>query len=679
VAVAMRDKQYRLAVSLSEGGKGRFKSLGRSARIRFVMKCHGHKTVAHSQQRRADREAVGRRRLSAEEFNEYVASDRLGVSCANHATHIGVDGSTVFVITAADVVPLFRHADPLSECAHLARFRAYTRRIVTSNIPLSTFRDCLPRARFCGVKAPLPSGSCCRCFRKCLTRQMRLRRRLALVAAAYIALMAGTGIAALMTARSRSDHAAEGRSLTVAIDRAGQLRAAYLDMETGVRGYEITADPAFLQPYEVGSRTAADLETEIVAVANPDPTLARDLSLVTTMGTRWLREVAEPTIAARRTSGVDPVPREQSVTGKALFDDLRVSIDQLEKGLLVRRAASDRSRERAARLLSTFVLLAPALSVIFVVVSSRLLTLWILNPLDEMGSAVERIRSGDLAATVPILGPPDVAELGQRVDDMRRTISAQRDRELRARESVEQSALLAIRVRNELAADIGELPPGWTGAASMLPAEGIVAGDCYDVTLLSPTILATVVIDIAGHGGGPAVTALRCKEIVRAALRARMRPGQALAHLAGQVDDLEESFLTAFIATVNTVSGECYYANAGHPPALFQNAGVVEELMPTGPLLGPFPGEWKTERRTIDVGGQLAIYTDGLVEARNAEREFYGMERLTAQVLSVPCVDAQDVIDACFADLKAFRSDRLVDDVTMVIVCRNCPDPKQDV
>jgi serine phosphatase RsbU (regulator of sigma subunit) len=323
--------------------------------------------------------------------------------------------------------------------------------------------------------------------------------------------------------------------------------------------------------------------------------------------------------------------------------------------------------------------LAPVLSIALVAVASQLLQRWILHPIDAIGTAVERIRSGDLAATVPSSGPPDVAELGKRVDDMRRTISAQRDSEMRARESVEQNALLAVRVRNELAADVGELPAGWTGAASMLPAEGIVAGDCYDVTLLSPTILATVVIDIAGHGGGPAVTALRCKEIVRAALRARMRPGEALTHLAGQVGDLEESFLTAFIATINTVSGECFYANAGHPPALFQNDGIMEELMPTGPLIGPFPGEWQTERRVIGLGGQLAIYTDGLIEARNTGRVFYGMERLTEQVMSVPCVEAQHVIDACFADLRTFRSERLTDDVTMVIVCRDCPDANGDV
>jgi serine phosphatase RsbU (regulator of sigma subunit)/CHASE3 domain sensor protein len=501
---------------------------------------------------------------------------------------------------------------------------------------------------------------------------MRLRRRLGLVAAAYVALMLAAGLAALAASQSRANSAAKGRSLTVALEQVGQMRSAFLDMETGVRGFEITADDTFLEPFVLGSRSMVKLKDEIAAEISSDVTLSSDLSSVASIGSRWLEQSAEPTIAARRTSG-SGVQGELSTNGKALFDELRLGFDQLERDLQVRRDAADSKREKAARRLTTLVLAAPVLSVGLVAVASRLLTRWILNPIDQMSAAVERIRAGDLTATVPTIGPPDVAEFGQRVDDMRRTISGQRDAEFRARESIEQSALLAVRVRNELAADVGELPAGWTGAASMLPAEGILAGDCYDVTLLSPSLLATVVIDIAGHGGGPAVAALRCKEILRTALRARMRPGQALSHLAGQVGDLEESFLTAFVATINTVTGECHYANAGHPPALLQNGGVLEELMPTGPLIGPFAGAWETEKRVIDLGGQLAIYTDGLTEARNTERAFYGMERLTERVMSVPCVDAQHVIDVCFDDLRAFRSERLVDDVTMVIVCRDCP------
>ncbi len=508
---------------------------------------------------------------------------------------------------------------------------------------------------------------------------MRLRRRLGLVAVAYIALMVAGGVAALIAARSRAEHAAGGRSLTVGLEQVGAMRTAYLDMETGQRGFDLTGDEAFLEPFDLGRRSAQTLEPAIRSVVSGDRALESSLEAIATVGSRWLSESAEPTIAARRARSVDEASVQRLEGGKALFDELRVDLDQLAAGLEVRRDRADAQRERAARWLTILVMSAPALAIAVTFLASQLLNRWILHPIDAMGIAVERIRSGDLAGTVPALGPPDVAELGQRVDDMRRTLSAQRDHELRGRESVEQNALLAIRVRNELAADVGEMPPGWTGAASMLPAEGIVAGDCYDVTLLSPTVLAAVVIDIAGHGGGPAVAALRCKEILRAALRARMSPGRAIAHLAGQVGDLNESFLTAFVATINTVNGECHYASAGHPPALLQTDGVLEELMPTGPLIGPFPGDWTTETRSIGPGGQLAMYTDGLTEARNATRAFYGMERLTAKVMSVPCVDAQHVIDACFADLKAFRSERLVDDVTMVIVCRDCPDPDGEV
>jgi serine phosphatase RsbU (regulator of sigma subunit)/CHASE3 domain sensor protein len=503
---------------------------------------------------------------------------------------------------------------------------------------------------------------------------MRLRRRLGFVAAVYIAAIAAGGAFALMASRSRADFAAQGRSLTVGLEQVGQMRTGYLDMETSVRGYEITGDATFLEPFETGRRSVIRLRGELGTATLADTALANDLAIVTALGARWLTESAEPTIAARRIPGAAEPTSEPPGNGKALFDELRIGIDRFERDMRVRRDEADLGREHSARRLTKLVLAAPALAVAVSAVATWLLNRWILHPLDAIGDAVERVRSGDLNATVPTLGPPDVAELGQRVDDMRRTIIAQRLDELRARESVEQNALLAVRVRNELAADVGELPAGWTGAASMLAAEGIVAGDCYDVTLLSPTILATVVIDIAGHGGGPAVAALRCKEILRAALRARMEPGQALAHLAGQVGDLEESFLTAFVATINTVTGDCYYANAGHPPALFQNEGILEELMPTGPLIGPFPGSWSTEKRVVKPGGQLAIYTDGLTEARNTGRAFYGMERLTERVMSVPCLDAQHVIDVCFADLKAFRSERLVDDVTMVIVCRDCPD-----
>ena len=225
----------------------------------------------------------------------------------------------------------------------------------------------------------------------------------------------------------------------------------------------------------------------------------------------------------------------------------------------------------------------------------------------------------------------------------------------------------------ELASKLGAFPPGWTAAADLLPAEGWVAGDCYDVTLVSPHVLGIIVIDIAGHGAPQAIMALRCKEILRAALRMNLEPGAALGLLAEQVGDLHPSFVTAFVALVDTTTGACRYANAGHPPALLAgHDNVVHSLSPTGPLLGVFDASWSTAVATVGAGAKLAVYTDGLTEARDHAEEFYGMERLASLVVTLPCEVAESVIKACFDDLRVFRPSRLSDDVTMVLVCREC-------
>jgi serine phosphatase RsbU (regulator of sigma subunit)/CHASE3 domain sensor protein len=507
---------------------------------------------------------------------------------------------------------------------------------------------------------------------------VRLRRRLGLVGASYVVLMVLGGISALLAATARADNAETERALTVGAQRALALRTAYLNMETSQRGFVITGNDAFLEPFDEGRSATRQLEDDLRSLTHDNASLAYDVAGTLERGRRWIEEAALPAITSRRTNPSYSPDEAASATGKALFDELRASLDRVQQDLDLRAAAADHRRERAAGVMTVLVVLVPVIGIVVTIIAGMLLSSWVLRPIDEMVGALRRSRSGDVAGAVPASGAPDVAELGLSIDEMRRTIEQQRDDAVRRREAVEQNAVLALWVRDELAADIGELPTGWTGAAALLPAEGVVAGDCYDVSLISPARLAVAVIDIAGHGGAPALIALKCKEILRASLRAQMTPGAALRHLAGQVGDLEGSFLTAFVATIDTATGALRYASAGHPPALLAHDGALEELMPTGPLLGPFASDWMTVDRQITLGGQLAIYTDGLVEARHADRSFYGMERLAAVMLSVPCVDAQPVVEACFADLKTFSPERLVDDVTMVILCRDCPEDEPD-
>ena len=489
------------------------------------------------------------------------------------------------------------------------------------------------------------------------------------------------GALAARLSEDRNEAAIAQRELTRSTQQALRLTSAYGDMETGQRGFIIGGSEVFLEPYRRGEADVDELQAALSRNAPEfDPQTRAALADALAAGNAW-REQAAKELALRRSSGRATAEAEVATQlGKRRFDTLRVSLDRLSSRLIEAQRVADSHREDRARQLMVLLLAIPATVIFFTGLTALAISRWVARPMDRMLAAVRNITAGDLSSNVEVGGAADVAEVGASIDAMRSTMAeriaeAQRLREIadRAREAIEQSATVTLQLRSELANELGSFPAGWSAAANLLPAVGWVAGDCYDVTLVSPHVLGIIVIDIAGHGAPQAIMALRCKEILRAALRMRMEPGDALGLLSEQVGDLYPSFVTAFVALVDTTSGTCRYANAGHPPALLaDHDDTVHELDPTGPLLGVFSSSWTTATTQIGPGAKLAVYTDGLTEARDDADEFYGMERFAKLVVTLPCEVAESVIKSCFDDLHVFRPSRLTDDVTVVLVCREC-------
>ena len=518
---------------------------------------------------------------------------------------------------------------------------------------------------------------------------MVLRRRLAWLAAGYIALLSVTGVVALLASTARTSAVRVESTLSALTERVLRLQAAYIDMESGERGFVIGGDDVFLEPYRNGESNVERLQPLIADdLERLGPQARASFEEVIIRGAAW-RARAAAEVSTRRQDGRAAAERVIATKqGNTEFDSLRSALRELSDQLVSDRTAASARREFHARQLTALVVLSPLLGIAFTGAAAVLVTRWVVHPIRAMVAAVRQVVSGDLTVVVPALGAPDVAELGASVDSLRATIADKldeaamaRDRADRSREAIEQSTTVVLQLRSELAKELGTFPDGWSAAADLLPAEGYVAGDCYDVTLVSPHQLGVVVIDIAGHGAAQAVAALKSKEILRAALRVAMAPGDALSLLSEQMGDMDGSFLTAFVGLIDTRTGLCRYANAGHPaPLLAYDDDVVDELPPTGPLLGPFAAAWKTAEVMIGPGGKLAVYTDGLSEARDGARQFYGMERLARRVAQLPCERAEAVLEACFRDLRDFSPERLDDDVTMVLVCRDCEEvPEGDI
>ena len=499
---------------------------------------------------------------------------------------------------------------------------------------------------------------------------MTLRRRLGTILLAFVALLLVSTVLVTLTIRARGEESSRSRRYAVTAESIARMASAYTDQETGERGFIITGDATFLEPYDQGRQDTTQIQRDIAARHAGDEELRRQLSAVDEAGERWRTE-AEREIEAMRTQG-QPAAEGlvSSGRGKARFDDLRTALASLA-------ATVDTRYDRAAdadvglrRIQITLLAVTLVLSLFLILLARRAFRSWVTEPLDAISAAAVQVAGGDLRSPIPRTGPTEVRALGAAVEDMRQRLVSEVDRADRARKGVEQSASIVLQLQSVLTATPSDIPDGWSVAAGIEPAEGLVAGDSYDVIRVGRHHLAVLVLDIAGHGAAAALTALRCKEIVRSSLRAGAEPNQALAALDELTDDLEEDlFVTGFVAVIDSRSGETSWANAGHPPAVLVDGQELVELPPTGPVVGPFPATWATGAAAVLPGAMLVLYTDGVTEARGGEG-FFGDDRLNEIVLTGPA-KASEMVAELLERAKEHAGGRLADDATVLVVRRD--------
>ena len=89
-----------------------------------------------------------------------------------------------------------------------------------------------------------------------------------------------------------------------------------------------------------------------------------------------------------------------------------------------------------------------------------------------------------------------------------------------------------------------------------------------------------------------------------------------------------------------------------------------------GLVLGIEPRQhYEEERATLDVGGAVVLYTDGVIEAR-WESELYGVERLDRVLSERRDLSANELAQAVLADCRGFARGELADDCAVVVVKR---------
>lgn len=210
-------------------------------------------------------------------------------------------------------------------------------------------------------------------------------------------------------------------------------------------------------------------------------------------------------------------------------------------------------------------------------------------------------------------------------------------------------------------------------AAALEPAR-TVGGDFYDCFMIDPGRLFFVIADVSGKGLPAALFMASVKSHIKsAALRIPGHVGGMLSHAQGEVEreNPEQLFVTVFAGVLDVATGKLQYANAGHEPPYLRTAdGAPERVMDSGgPPICVVPGfEYPSFERQLAPGEWLCAVTDGVTEAMNPAREFFGGERLRTTLSWMPeDVTPEDLLAQVRADLARFAAGaEAADDVTLL-------------
>ena len=210
-------------------------------------------------------------------------------------------------------------------------------------------------------------------------------------------------------------------------------------------------------------------------------------------------------------------------------------------------------------------------------------------------------------------------------------------------------------------------------AAASLPATE-VGGDYYDYFRLSPSQLVLVVGDVAGHGlaSGLLLSGVRsCLYLLEKDLTSPIEVLDRLNHMVRRTTD-RRTYMTLLCAVLDRTAEGTHLrlATAGHPPALHFGRGRVAALGNGAPPLGTrLDTRYEVVSRSLLPRDVLIFYTDGLVEARNAQGQEYGDARLQRTVARVgEKGSVREIRDAILSDLANFKGDtEQADDITVVV------------
>ena len=206
----------------------------------------------------------------------------------------------------------------------------------------------------------------------------------------------------------------------------------------------------------------------------------------------------------------------------------------------------------------------------------------------------------------------------------------------------------------------------------------VVGGDFYYATRVDEDNIVYIVADVMGHGIVSNYVVAMIKGAFKVLCHQYKTPGEIMTNLNKMLyDEFDKMgvFTTCLISVFNTKDNTISVSNAGHySPIIINNDGLIKRDLncvkgiPIGILE---ESEYTSNVFNVTECPMICMFTDGVLEIKNKEKEEYGIGRLEEFLRKNYSNSQENIIENIKTELKEFASTDSYDDDIMIVMLKN--------
>ncbi len=251
-------------------------------------------------------------------------------------------------------------------------------------------------------------------------------------------------------------------------------------------------------------------------------------------------------------------------------------------------------------------------------------------------------------------------------------ISNQLKKSVAAEEKIKNEFVLASRIQQQFLPkkrDITE--QGFSLSGVMLPAKE-VGGDFFGYKKTEENLIFYVG-DVSGKGVPASLFMMASQMLIENAIDEKCDPAFVLGKVNGKLSRISSTgmFATLIVGVVNLKTKELTFSVAGHPPFIINTNGAISSPITVfAPPVAVFEDlSYQNSTLRLDGNTTIVAFSDGVSEAENTQREFFGTERIARTLQNMENSNSVDIKNKLLHDIQTYTSGQeQSDDLTIVVV-----------